>query len=164
MGRPDDAQHEVTLGELQQFVAQVGRARLAVVVVTALREARNLVGLQRRAGRQHEVVVADWWGTPVELEPLGLGVDVGHAVDPEIDCVVDEVVERATAVVGFALAERHVQPDRLIDVVGVVVDERDSDVTGVEFGFESVGEVVREDGAAGPAADDNDVFSHAFST
>ena len=40
----------------------------------------------------------------MELEPLGFGVDIGHAADPEIDGVVDEVGERAATVVGFALA------------------------------------------------------------
>jgi len=129
----DDAQDEVALGEVGEFVPEPLGTVGAVEVVATLGESGDGFGLEVRTGRQHELIVVQR-GRPIgERQAIPIRVDAGYLLDRQGDAAVDQLLDRPFRVVDRLLPEGHVQERRLIDVVRVGRDQPDLDVSGLDL-------------------------------
>ena len=113
-------------------MSQLQGSLRVVEVVRLLAEVLDLLGHDPRAGGDHQLVVADA-AAVVHLDPAVRLVDPDGAADLQQDLLVEEAALRSGQPLGTLAAHGDVHEAGLVDVLPLLVDERDARLVAIDL-------------------------------
>ena len=131
VGHPGDADDDPAAVEPVEGRAQPGGSLGGVEVVGLGLEVLDRLGHDARAGRQHQMVVAERQAVGQGDDPPDL-VDAVDLADDERDSLVEQAALRTLQLGGALAAHRDVHEARLVDVLAGRVDDDDLDLAVID--------------------------------